>query len=484
MGKLFGNRNTSLTATITRYYMSFFLLVPLLVMISSSMAQAISVAFMGSAEGMDLVAAAIVRSDYQNIDSIAVQRAGGWVEILRDNKVVYVLGNKQDQKQEYTDEELRTLTSRYGKRLVTSFADEEFYYSTAMFVGDDKNEYMCVVKIPVGNLESNLSSVFNVINPEMRAIRTMILSVLLMVFIFCVLFLFSIKAYGRITALKITGPLEAIRDGLASVTAGNLNTRMDFEAEREFAQIRDAFNYMTGRLQSTEHDKHEMEENRKRMIMGISHDLKTPITTIYGYAKALSDGMVEDPEKQQKHLLYIRDKAMAMSRMIDDLFQYSSMEGSEYKLNRKQEDFAEFLRELVAENYIEVENRGFALECDIPEEAVTACFDRDELWRALSNIIANVLKYNPAGTTLIVTLSTEPGLLRLHIGDNGVGIADHLKPAIFEEFVRGDAARPSDGGSGLGLAIARRIIGMHGGAISLSSEQGKGSMFVITLPRE
>ncbi len=484
MGKLFGNRNTSLTATITRYYMSFFLVVPLLVMISSSIAQTLAVTMFGGAEGMDLVAAAIVRPDYQNIDSTAVQRAGGWVEILRDNKVVYELGNKWDNKQEYTDEELRTITSRTGKRLVTSFADEEYYYSTAPFVGDDKNEYMCVVKIPVGNLENNLSGVFNVMNPEMRAIRTMIMSVLLMVLIFCVMFLFSIRAYGRITALKVTGPLEAIRDGLASVTAGNLNTRMDFEAEREFAEIRDAFNYMAGRLQNTERDKREMEENRKRMIMGISHDLKTPITTIYGYAKALGDGMVEDPEKQKKHLLYIRDKAMAMTRMIDDLFKYSSMEGNEYKLNRKKEDFAEFLRELVAENYIEIENRGFSLELDIPEESVAACFDRDELWRALSNIIGNALKYNPAGTTLTVKLSVDPELLRLHIGDDGVGIADNLKTAIFDEFVRGDAARVSDGGSGLGLAIARRIIGMHGGVIGLSSEQGKGSMFVITLPRE
>ena len=85
MGKLFGNRNTSLTATITRYYMSFFLVVPLLVMISSSIAQTLAVTMFGGAEGMDLVAAAIVRPDYQNIDSTAVQRAGGWVEILRDN---------------------------------------------------------------------------------------------------------------------------------------------------------------------------------------------------------------------------------------------------------------------------------------------------------------------------------------------------------------------------------------------------------------
>lgn len=482
MGKIFGNRE-SLTATITRYYMSFFLLVPLLVMISSGLAQAMSVMLMGGTEGMNLLAAAILRPDYKNIDSTDVQHAGGWVEILQDNHVVHVLGDKLDGKMEYSDTELHTLTSRSGKRLSASFTDEEYYYSTAPFVGEDQNEYLCVVKIPVSNLESNLSGIFNVMNPEMRYVRTMIVSMLLMVVIFCVLFLFSITAYGRITAQKITGPLEAIRDGLASITAGNLGARMDFEAEKEFADIRDAFNYMAGRLQNTEREKREMEDNRKRLIMGISHDLKTPITTVYGYAKALGDGMVEDPERQKKHLLYIRDKAMAMTKLIDDLFKYSSMEGSEYTLTRKQEDFAEFLRELIAENYIEIENRGFQLDLEIPEEAVLASFDRDELQRALSNIIGNALKYNPSGTTLSVSLVQELGMLRLCIGDDGVGIADGLKLAVFDEFVRGNAARVSDGGSGLGLAIARRIIEMHGGMITLASAPGKGSLFTVLLPK-
>jgi signal transduction histidine kinase len=258
---------------------------------------------------------------------------------------------------------------------------------------------------------------------------------------------------------------------------------MDFQAEKEFADIRDALNYMAGRLQTAEAEKSEMEDNRKKLIMGISHDLKTPITTVYGYAKALSDGIVTDPDKQKRHLIYIRDKAQTMAKLIDDLFKYSSIEGSEYALHLKEEDFAEFLRVLIAENYLEIENKGFNLELDIPEHATNCSFDRAEMHRALSNIIGNSIKYNPSGTTLFISLSEQEGKLILLIGDDGIGISGEIRGVVFNEFVRGDVARTSDGGSGLGLAIAKRIIEMHGGSIALDDSQSKGLKFIIVVPK-
>lgn len=476
-------RHVSLNATITRYYLSFFMLIPMLVVVSAALGHSISLSLTGGMRELKLVAAVIVRPDYENIDNSDVSLAGGWVEILKDNKVVHILGEKKDGKSNYTDEELHKLSGGYDKRFVASYTDSNYYYSTAPFVGEDNNEYMCLVKIPLANLETSLRGVFNITNPEMRYARTILISMVLTVVIFCLLFFSSIRFYGRITAKKITGPLEAIGRGIKAITAGNLATRMDFDAEKEFADIRDAFNYMANRLQSAEKDKREMEANKQRLIMGISHDLKTPITTVYGYAKALNDGMVEDPERQKRHLQYIRDKALTMSRLIDDLFKYASIEGNAYALKKKPEDFAEFLRELIAENYIEIENRGFSLEIDISDEPATAPIDRAELYRALSNIIGNALKYNPPGTTLSVSLAVEPEHLRLTIEDDGIGISDEIKGTIFNEFVRGDAARVSDGGSGLGLAIARRIIEMHGGSISLLNGRVKGTGFVIMLPR-
>lgn len=483
MPGFFRKRITSLNATITRYYLHFFLMIPALVILSVALGQGLSLLITGGVKEMKLVAAVIVRPDYKNIDISDIQKYDGWVEILKDNKVVDVLGNKRDDKMEYSYSDLGiSNTGPFSRQVAGSYSDASYYYSTAKFVGTDHNEYLCMVKIPRSNIESGLSSAFNVTKPEMRILRVIFFSFCLTAVIFFLLFTLFIIAYGRLTAKKITRPLKAIGQGIAAITAGDLSARMDFEAEREFAEIRDALNYMARRLQSAEQEKRDMEDNKQKLIMGISHDLKTPITTVYGYAKALSDGMVEDPERQKRHLNYIRDKAQIMTRLIDDLFKYSSMEGSEYTLKRQREDFAEFLRELIAENYIEIENHGFQLELDIPEHELKAQIDRAEMHRALSNIIGNAVKYNPPGTTLSISLAQADGSLHLTIGDDGIGISGEIRSTIFNEFVRGDAARVSDGGSGLGLAIAKRIIEMHGGSITLESEQGRGTVFVITLP--
>lgn len=472
----------NLNTTITLYYLRFFLLIPALVIVSMCLTRGVILLFTGGTGELNIEASVIARSDFRLINIRGVQKAGGWVEILKDGKVIYVLGSKLDDVMQYPDDMAGMDLSGKTGRFNSDFTDSNYFYSVASFEGNDSNTYTCLVKIPLKNPDGTPNRAIDTSNMTFRLEKVILLNFAVMVLIFCLLFILCIVVYGRITAKKIARPLEAIGRGLESVTAGDLSTRMDFQAEKEFADIRDAFNYMAGRLQSAEAEKSEMEENRKKMIMGISHDLKTPITTVYGYAKALSDGMVEDPEKRKRHLAYIRDKALAMSKLIDDLFRYSTMEGSEYTLNRKTEDFGEFLRELIAENYLEIENRGFSLDLDIPESPVLCPFDRSEMHRALSNILGNSLKYNPAGTTLSVKLAQTEGMLRLSIGDDGVGISEEIRGAVFEEFVRGDAARPSDGGSGLGLAIAKRIVEMHGGSIELTSAPGKGSVFMVTLP--
>jgi signal transduction histidine kinase len=480
------DRHRNLTATITRYYLNFFLMIPALVILAAGLSHSLAARIAGSIGEIKLNAATIAQPDFQNIDSSDVEKAGGWVEILKDNKDVYVLGKKLDSKTEYTDSELGLdIQSKLGRKLIGAYSDSLYYYSSAVFIGSDSNEYVCLVKIPKQNMENSVRGLFNTTNPVMRFERTLLLNMAGTVVIFCLLFILCIVIYGRITARRITWPLEAIGRGIAAITAGDLSTRMDFQADKEFADIRDALNYMAGRLQTAEQEKSEMEDNRKKLIMGISHDLKTPITTVYGYAKALSDGIVTDPDKQKRHLIYIRDKAQAMAKLIDDLFKYSSIEGSEYSLHCKEEDFAEFLRVLIAENYLEIENKCFNLELDIPESATVCSFDKAEMHRALSNIIGNSIKYNPPGTTLFVSLAEMEGKLHLSVGDDGIGISGEIRGVVFNEFVRGDAARPSDGGSGLGLAIAKRIIEMHGGSIALDGEQGQGAgvKFLIIIPK-
>jgi signal transduction histidine kinase len=201
-----------------------------------------------------------------------------------------------------------------------------------------------------------------------------------------------------------------------------------------------------------------------------------------GYAKALNSGMVEDEAKRKKYLQYICDKAESMTKLIDDLFEYAKLDSGKYRLIREKYDFAEFIRELIAANFIEISNKGFQLKLDIPESSVTYEFDRNKMQRAVLNILSNCLKYNPAGTTIGISVRKEDDGIVLIINDNGIGISQELKNKIFKEFVRGNAARQSDGGSGLGLTITKCIIEMHGGRIEITGGTGEGSTFLIYLP--
>ena len=480
-------RNTPLATTLTHNYLVFSLMIVGSMVLSALCAQAVLHLVTESLVQIRIDASELIRPDYRNMDIRDVRRLGGWVEILRDKQVVDVLGTKGDDKTTYTDEELQRDFRIFAQPVSANFSDDTYYYSTALFTADNGIQYLCVVKVPLKNLQSALQSglrgYLSNPNQQIRLNRLLELDLALIVLLFCLFFASCVLIYGQFTARKITRPLRTIRQGIARITAGDLTTRMDFDAEQEFADIRDALNYMAGRLQQSENEKQELEENRKRMIMGISHDLKTPITTVYGYASALNDGVVTDPTQRQRHLQYIRDKALMMSKLIDDLFRFSTMESAQYTVHRKEGDFAEFLRALIAESYLDIENRGMELDLDIPEDPVLYSFDAAEMGRALRNIIGNSIKYNPQGTQLGVSLKRgSDGTLVLAIRDNGVGISEAIRGTVFEEFVRGNAARPSDGGSGLGLSIARRVIELHGGSISLESAPGKGSTFLIFLP--
>ncbi len=476
--------NTPLVATLTQSYLFFTLMIVGSLLFAGVCANQLLRLVNDNIVSLHYDASELIRPDYQNMDIRDIKRLGGWVEILQDNQVVDVLGTKGDDKVTYTDAELgRDDHYRFTESAFLNFADDTYYYSTVRFIASDMNTYLCVIKIPLKNLKKGLLGYLSSPNLQTRLNRFVYLNLFFTVVLFCLYFAGSVMLYSRFTARRITRPLRSIRQGIARITAGDLTTRMDFEAETEFAEIRDALNHMAGRLQKAENEKRELEENRKRLIMGISHDLKTPITTVVGYASALTDGVVTDPEKRQRHLQYIRDKALTMSKLIDDLFRYSTMDSAQYVLHRKDGDFAEFLRTLLAESYLDIETRGMELDLDIPEETVPYSFDAAEMGRAIANIVSNCVKYNPAGTLLGVSLKRgSDGTLVLMIRDNGVGIAEAVRPAVFNEFVRGDAARPSDGGSGLGLSIARRVIEMHGGSVSLESAPGKGTTFLLFLP--
>lgn len=227
----------------------------------------------------------------------------------------------------------------------------------------------------------------------------------------------------------------------------------------------------------------ELRENYERarnlMLSDIAHDLRTPITTIGGYAKALNDGLVTSDEKRNEYLEAIENKSKRMSDLITLLFDYVRLDSENYQLRLEKTDIAELLRENAAMLYADVEEKGMEFEIDIPEEPVFLEVDRLQFSRVVTNLINNALKHNEAGTTLWLQLKASAQIV---VGDNGKPIEPLVAEHIFEPFVVADASRVSKGGSGLGLSIAKKIVQMHGWTIELQQDfERQEKSFVINI---
>lgn len=210
----------------------------------------------------------------------------------------------------------------------------------------------------------------------------------------------------------------------------------------------------------------EYEKQRNLLLSDITHDIKTPITTIAGFSKALSDGTVPD-EQRQEYLDAVYNKSMKVSDLVSLLFEYIKLDSTGYVLNKSEIDLAELVRECVADSYAELEDKKFEVELDIPETQVMINADKMQLERAINNILSNTIKHNEEGTRVVVSLEKDLTDAVLKISDTGARIDKEDALHIFEPFVRGDKSRKSGTGNGLGLSITKKIVEMHDGKIVL-----------------
>lgn len=279
--------------------------------------------------------------------------------------------------------------------------------------------------------------------------------------------------YSRWMAKRVTGPLEELAAAIRRMGEGQYSERLHVKATYELGMIQERFNEMAQSLERAEEENHRLEESKQRMLADLSHDLKTPITTIQGYAKALELGLVGDEEKRAGYLKLIYSKATHVTELIDQIFQLTKLDRPDYPLVLQRVDLAELLREIAAEYYEPFESKAVQLDAEnIPEEVWVEC-DPVLVRRAVSNLLSNALKHNPPGTLVTVCLLEGEQSNQIRIGDNGAEIPDKLQRVIFEPFVRGDASRREDGGSGLGLAIVRQIAELHRGELRLDIRKGE-----------
>ncbi len=230
----------------------------------------------------------------------------------------------------------------------------------------------------------------------------------------------------------------------------------------------------------TEHVK--LDSMRKRFVADVSHELKTPITSIMGYADTLLEGGV-DAEFSKKFLERISTEAARMSRLVSDLLTLSKYDTSKVKAEKAEFDLGELVKYTFEGLDIEMKKKSQNAECFVTANVPLVYADKNGIERVVLNILTNAIKYTPEGGTIKVYVGFVYNDAYIKIIDNGIGIPKEDLDKIFERFYRVDKARTREmGGTGLGLSIAKEILDQNNSMIDIKSEPGKGTEVVIRIP--
>lgn len=307
--------------------------------------------------------------------------------------------------------------------------------------------------------------------------------------ILVILLLILIVTNGSISYLvskDIIYPLTTLKDATEKIKAGDLNFTLNMKRKDEIGALSSSFEEMRSQLQKSVQLQLKYEENRKLLLSNISHDLKTPITSIKGYVEGIKDGIANSPEKLNRYIATIYKKANEMDAMIDELFLFSKLDLKRIPFNFDGTNIIKYMEECVEDLSLDYQGESITIQFIHEGQApILVKADREKLMRVFTNIISNSIKYmDKAEVVISLSIQASENEVEVIIADNGPGIAKESLPFIFENFYRGDQSRNSKkGGSGLGLAIAKQIIEEHGGRIWANPNVEYGTEIHFTLLR-
>ena len=393
--------------------------------------------------------------DYNHFIS-CIGEDGSQQYILLDTDLRIISSSTATSKTHFTEQELDlyTYNSRHDGVVIEKyhfFSGDSGYYAVYL---DENNEtgvtpYLFLIIIAVGSIA---------------------------------LLIASLALYIKYINKHVQKPLKALSNAMSDFAQNGYREKLTYQGSKEFEQLVDSFNEMVSLLNASETQRSLLEQDRQRMLAGLSHDLKTPITVIQGFSKAMRDGLVSDDERQ-KYLNLILTKSESMGVLINGFYEYSKLDHPDFKLSVVDADVAEFARAYIASIYDEFELNGFNLDVNITEKKLICEIDKQQLTRVFENLTGNFFKYTPNGSTLFLRITKQGSHALIVFADNGGGIPKDANDDIFAPFVVGEQSRNRQG-SGLGLAVCKKIVNAHGGEISLNETPIKGytTQFEITLP--
>lgn len=278
----------------------------------------------------------------------------------------------------------------------------------------------------------------------------------------------------------LTRQMGKISRGIGAVS---LRTYQKLPEKGIFNGIYAALNRMDAEIRQSDQLKKETERARQEWIANITHDLKTPLSPVKGYAELLARGTANDSQTVQEYGSIILKNVDHVEKLINDLKLTYQLESGALPFHPEQVRLVRYLKELVIDivNDPAFSNRNIEFECDLPE--ITATIDPDLFHRAVCNLVVNALVHNPPDTTVTVSVSEDKGRdIFISVRDNGAGISEEAQAELFTRYYRGTNTKEKPEGSGLGLAIAKQIITLHGGDITVKSKLGDGTEFSIQIP--
>ncbi|MDP4170777.1 MAG: HAMP domain-containing sensor histidine kinase [Bacillota bacterium] len=285
---------------------------------------------------------------------------------------------------------------------------------------------------------------------------------------------------------SIIRPIKDLQRAAKQIKEGDLHIPVEVKSKDELGQLAMGFEEMRKRLKESIDMQVAYEENRKELIANISHDLKTPITTIKGYVEGIQDGVANNREKMERYLQTIYTKAIDLDHMIDELFLYSKLDLQRLPFHFELIHFDHYLQDFVEELRFDFDEKKVEISLEIEGNGnYNVRGDREHLKRVITNIVDNSVKYiNKEEKKLHFHLFSSGDSITFRMKDNGPGIDKSNLPFIFDRFYRADLARGTEkGGSGLGLSIAKRIIEEHQGSIWAESVRGEGTAILFTLKK-
>ena len=291
------------------------------------------------------------------------------------------------------------------------------------------------------------------------------------------------SSFGLFVSATVTDGLQQLAITAQQLAEGDLSARVDISGKDEVAQVGLAFNEMADQLETVDMQRTELENLRRDLIAWTSHDLRTPLTSIRVRVEALNDGVLDDPETEQRYYRSILSDVMALNLLFDDMFELAQLDRVDAKLEKSLDSLEELIEECLERFQTISAERGVQLSANVGEDVDPLPLNSAKISRVLDNLISNSLRYTPKGGRIVITADRDGDRVIVSVEDSGPGFNEEDIPRLFEQFYRGEQARTrATGGAGLGLSIAHGVVEAHGGRIWAENVPGGGARVSFELP--